>query len=288
MASSFTKGVNMTDMEMKALGVRLSVLTIDRFAERAKKEGLSQTEMLEKIMAQYLDELPPKDLDSAPKESGLDEAIERIHRAASDIEKAAMKVKESEGVEGYKKTIRDVADEVSSLSRLIGSVKTLHGVLSSAQKTIMDAAEGASEPFAKLVLDQAQQAEKFKASYEQMATNIQTLDALSKSAVKNAEKVANCLDSDVKGAVAEVTTRVFEKADGFLDKRNTFLQALMLVALLGTAGSFAAIWMVWKVIPDQTISCRIVTDNLYEAACAFQARNSGPLTDLAKRVRCEK
>lgn len=278
----------MTDMEMKALGVRLSVLTIDRFAERAKKEGLSQTEMLEKIMAQYLDELPQKDLDSTPKESGLDEAVERIHQAAKDIEKAALKVKESEGVEGYKKTIRDVADEVSSLSRLIGSVKTLHGVLSSAQKTIMDAAESASEPFEKLVLDQAQQAEKFKASYEQMATNIQTLDTLSKSAVKNAEKVANSLDSDVKNAVSEVTTRVFEKAEGFLDKRNTFLQALMLLAILGTAGSGVAIYLGKWVIPKQVKSCELVFDEVIEAACLFQQNKVDPLVKLAKRVRCDQ
>jgi hypothetical protein len=129
------------------------------------------------------------------------------------------------------------------MNTLLGGVQRLHETLENSHKLILEASEKAVEPFQKIVLDQAQQAEKFAQNYNAIATNVQSLEKASASALHNAEKMANALDHQVTSAVIESTHRLYRKTEEYISNRNTFLN---FIAIGTVVALFAALWSIWS------------------------------------------
>lgn len=300
----------MTEVELKPLGVRISTVTRERFANQAAAEGLGQTEMLEKIMAHYFDgpsEQPPfSTAEITPEEPAfeaekfdheraeLSHATATIKEAAQSLEALARKIKESEGAEGYKRSLKEVAEEAAAINTLLGGIKRLHEIIASSHKLIMEASENASEPFQKIILDQAEQAEKFAGIYKSVATSIQALDKASSEAVQKAQKISHTLDHQVTTALVESSQRIHEKTISYLDRRNGFLNFLMggmIAAVVVAGGSLFYSTLFVKKQADSTLSlaqsCVSFYGRFEAAACDFRKGRRAKIEELMTTADCK-
>lgn len=286
--------------ELKTLSIRVGASTRDQFTTRASAEGVNQTEMFERMMARYGANGSAEDRANEDQDSGtefdqeraeLSHATASILVAAKELEGLAKKIKEAEGAEGYKRSLKEVAEEASAINTLLGGIKRLHEVIGTSHKTIVEAASNASEPFQKIVADQAQQAQNYDKLYREMATNISTLNKATTDAVQKADRIANTLDHSVTNAVVQSAHNVFEKTERYVGYRATFLNVLMVISALGLTTAGASLYYVGFVLRGQQAeiqtSCLDVKNELVDASCQFKLKkNQKPITDLMNRVRC--
>lgn len=292
----------MTEPEFKVLSIKVTSNLRDRFAQKADDEGISQIELLDKVLIQYLDR-PAQSSPSTPpllvansdrKNKDLEDAISRIQLSAKDLENMALRIKASEGAEGYKRSLKEVAEEASAINTLLGGIKKLHEIIGASQKLILDAASSASEPFAKIVLDQTQQAQKFIDLYKTMALNISALDRSASEALEKAKKVSNTLDQEVTNAVSKSAINVFEKTEKFLDVRNRFLNVIMggtIAALVVSGGTLFYSTMFVKKQADTTMNLAQNCVNFYSrfevAACDFRKGKKAKIEELMTSADCK-
>jgi hypothetical protein len=243
-----------SDSEMKPLTIRVPTPLRERFVTLAQNEGLNQTDMFERILGSYqaggsqkTQPVPGPEPEKFDRERAeLTHAAATIKEAAEGLESLARKIKESEGAEGYKRSLREIAEEASAINTLLSGVKRLHEIIGSSHKLILEASEKASEPFQKIILDQGEQAKKMAELYQQIATHTQALDKVANSTVQKAEKLANTLDHQVTAAVVESAQSIYRKTEEFLSTRNTFLNFIMIGTLVALLGSMGAIYYAKK------------------------------------------
>ena len=295
----------MTEPELKALGVRIISTTRDLFTSRAEAEGLNQTEMLDRMIIHYI-ENPPGNASVTPSEESaraqepslekieLTKSIESIKSAAKDLESMALRIKDSDGAEGYKRSLKEVAEEASAINTLLSGIKKLHEIIVASHKLILDAASNASEPFAKIVLDQTQQAQKFSDLYKAMAININALNKSAIESVENAKKIASTLDHQVTNAVTKSAINIYEKTEKFLDVRNRFLNLFMggtIAALVVSGGSLFYSTMFVKEQADTTMnlaqSCVSFYSRFEAAACDFRKGKKAKIEELMTSAGCK-
>jgi hypothetical protein len=286
-----------SDSEMKPLTIRVPTTLRERFVTLAQNEGLNQTDMFERILGSYqaggsqkaqaAPEPEPEKFDRERAE--LSHATATIREAAESLEALARKIKESEGAEGYKRSLREIAEEASAINTLLGGVKRLHEIIGSSHKLILEASEKASEPFQKIVLDQAGQAQKFADLYQQIATHTQALEKVASSSVQKAEKLANTLDHQVTTAATESAQKIYQKTHEYLSLRNTFLNVIMIGTLVALLGSMGAIYYAKKqgdAVVEMAQNYVHFYHNFRAATCDLRKGKKAAIESLMSDVEC--
>lgn len=285
--------------EAKAFGVRISPEIKNRFASRALEENLGQQELIEKIISQYLD--PPEPLAAIAHEQDGERsaefkaALESLKTAAKEIEAEAKRLKSPETMEGYKKGLKEIAEEAASITTLLAAITKLHEIIKSSYKLILEASAKASEPFQKIVLDQTQQAQKLNEAYVRIGKNIEALDKTAVDAVSRAEAISNSLDHKVTNSVVQAAHNVFQKSERYLDDRNKFLMGLVIAVALSTAAAAGSLYYSGFVVKSQVDESRSLSqwcgqfyDQFTAASCQFRTKNKADqINSLMKIPSCK-
>ncbi len=293
----------MTDIEMKPLGVRLPVTLIEQFSERAKSEGLTQTELLQKMMTPYLDESPTKAEEIGPQNppekfeqerAELSHATATIKEVSQDIEKLIKKVKDSESESGYKKSLKDVAEEAAAINTLLGGIKRLHEIIATTHKLILEAADSASEPFQKIILDQQEQAKKLAEIYKAADTQIKALSGVVSATLQKAEKISSTLDSQVTAAVRDSAVSIHRKTEEYLDRRNGFFNFIFIGTIVSLGvGIFSLFFSIFYVQKQTSSNIDMVQSyvtfhrSFESAVCDSKKGQSARLKSLYETVQCK-
>lgn len=286
-------------LEAKPFGVRINSEIKGRFAARALEETLGQQEMLEKILGAYLDDQKPDafvpQTIEAEVTDALKEAIASFQSAAKDLEAETKRLKSPETVEGYKKGLKEIAEETSSITTLLGGINKLHEVIKSSHKMILEASTNASEPFQKIVLDQAHQAQKLHETQIKIGKNIEGLDKAASEAVAKAEALTYTLDQKVTQSVVQAAHNVFQKSERYLDDRNKFLMGLVIAAVFSTLAAAGSLYYSGFVVKSQVDEsknlsqwCGQFYDSFTSASCQFRTKNKADqINSLMKIPTCK-
>ena len=288
-------------LEAKAFGVRIGPEIKSRFASRATQENLGQQEMLEKILTQYLNgpELmaapSPVEVIEGENTAALKAAVESLQMAAKEIEAEAKRLKAPETMEGYKKGLKEIAEEAASITTLLASINKLHEVIKTSYKMILEASAKASEPFQKIVLDQAQQAQKLNDTYAKIGKNIDGLDKAASEAMTKAEALTHSLDHKVTNSVIQAAHNVFQKSERYLDDRNKLLMGLVIAVIFSTIAAAGSLYYSGFVVKSQVDESRSLSqwcgqfyDQFTAASCEFRTKNkTNQINSLMKTPTCK-